>query len=331
MLFNTNPFSGIGVEEDAEEQQFLDGNQFDRLNKDWTQLDPANWKATSSYVKETYGFTTETQYRSRVDWAAWKFKNEQGRWPSSSELVAYAPFQQTLNNLAWGLPTELPQTFRVGTQNYYNDPFEGPVPEAQYLGPLAQYADERRVGATFDTWDDLVARLQASRATARGGGGGGGAVGRAARTFDRAQLLEAATDRWKGIMFEDPDDATIGSAVDAYMNRANAFWMGQGGDLDFDTFLLGKMRDTARYKLLYARKDQHLTEEEWMGRYRGTVEQYGLNEQATRRETEAGLMSGAGLSGFNERVSRTAEARNADGGRFSQRLASQMQQMGALG
>ncbi len=164
-------------------------------------------------------------------------------------------------------------------------------------------------------------------AQARPSGGSRG-VGRTARVFDRDQLVEASTDRWKGLMFEDPDDSTINSLVDGYTSKGNAFWMKQGGNLDFDTYIVNEMRKTERYKTLYAKKAAHLSEEEWMSRYRGTVERFGLGEQATRREVEAGLTSGAGVAGFSERVGRSAEARAINQGSYSQRFAASMAQSG---
>ncbi len=236
---------------------------------------------------------------------------------------------------------------------YINDPYRGPVATTTQrnvvagsagvgnintrLGPggidrLLETGELNESGvfgapkARF-TREQLIALVTAPPPRRRGSG----RVGRPARAYDRDQLIESGTDRWKGIMFEDPDENAVGSLVDRFIDKGSAFWMKQGGNLDFDTYIVNEMRKTGRYKSLYAKKDPYLTEEEWMGRYRGAVEQFGFGEQATRRETEAGLKSGAGVAGFTERVSRTRESRLQNQGGFSRSLANQMSQMGSMG
>lgn len=315
----------------------------------WTSADPAGWSNVSSATKSVYGFSTITAFKSRANLAAEAFREANGRWPSASELLNDPTYQQYVGNLAAGMPY-FPPVFAVDQTTYYNDPLTGPQPFNtstinSTLGPgeidqLLNSGELNNSGVlslrpqvnwTMEQFQALRQQLAPARGGGRGGGGGGGGGGRAARVFDRDQLIEASTDRWKGLLYEDPTEQQIGGLVDSYINKSQAFWMGQGGNLDFDTYIVNQMRKQPRHKLLYQRKDAHLTEEEWMMRYRPVVEQFGLNSQATRREVESGLVSGAGQAGFTERVSRTREARNADGGAFSRRVAAGLASMGRLG
>lgn len=313
------------------------------IDTNWTSVDPSGWRQVQEYVKATYGLTTNSYYKTRIDKAADEFYAREGRWPSSLELVQDANANRYVYNVAAGY-NQLPPTFSVDGAIYYNDPYDGPKRIAAYesvndLGPGAVDAmleegtmttsgafRNPRASFTQDEFRSVITSLSPVRASAGGGGGGGG---RSARAYDRDQLIEAGTDRWKGIMLEDPTD--IARHVDAFIANANSFWMKDGGNLDFDTFLLNKMRETPRYKTLYRKIGQYQTEEEYMGQYRSTVERFGMNERAATREIEAGLTSGAGLAGFTDRVSRTREVRLSNQGGFSQQLAAGMAQMGRMG
>lgn len=315
------------------------------VDRNWSSLDPSGWRSVQDYVKETYGLTNNSYYKTRTDKAAAEFYQREGRWPSAIELIQDPTANRYIYNTAVGF-NKLPPTFSVDGSIYYNDPYDGPtrvaaVPDINKLGPgaidsllsdgtMTTSGALRNPRASY-TRDEFSSLLTTLSPVSGGGSGGYGGAGRTNRAYDRDQLIEAATDRWKGLMLEDPSDSVIGSIVDSYINKGNAFWVKDGGNLDFDTFIVNKMRDTSRYKTLYRKMDEFQTEEEYMARYRGTVEQFGLNERATKRETEAGLTSGAGLAGFTDRVAKTREARLSNQGGFSQQLAASMSQMGAMG
>jgi hypothetical protein len=219
--------------------------------------------------------------------------------------------------------------FRYQGEFWNNDPWSGPQasPTRYVPGDRHAFGGLRRPVPTI-TEEQMFAIMNPSPSSGSGRRGGGGGGGRAPRVFDRAELVEGVTNRWRDKLLEDPDEAGVNTIVDSYASKGNAFWMSKGGDLDFDTFVVNELRKRSRYKVLYARKDPHLTDEEWMGRYRGVVEQFGFNEQTFRRETEAGLTSGVGLAGFGERVGRTREARTINQGSYSQRFAANMAQSG---
>jgi hypothetical protein len=177
-------------------------------------------------------------------------------------------------------------------------------------------------------WADWQAIMQSMSPISQPSGGSGSGAGRTPAAFDRAQLTEEATNRWRGLLLEEPDEATLNSLVSDYIAQANAFWMQDGGRLDYDTFVVNRVRAQDRHGYLYEKKPEFQSEAEYMGGFRQTVGQFGLNDRATLRETEAGAHSGAGLAGFGERVSRTSEARLANTGTYSQQFAASMAQTG---
>jgi hypothetical protein len=320
----------------------------------WNSIDPAAWNYVSDATKESYGFTNSTSYKVRINEAAAKFHGRTGVWPSATELLADETYQRYMGNLKSKMPT-LPVTFAVDNQVYYNDPFTGPqwvfTAGETYLGSLAGDGGGLRssgpreppidnsaeiaalsnpMGAPsgpmglpkFNWTRDEFVSIMTNMGPAHGPSGpsGSGAAGRTTIPFDRADLIEQASDRWRGLMLEEGDN--IEGIVDAYIDASNAFWIGEAGRLDFDTFLVNKARETGRYKQLYSRLPSHQTEEEYIAGFRQTSERFGLNPTVTRRETVAGAEAGVGLAGFSDRVSRTREARLANTGGFSQQLAS---------
>ena len=316
-------------------------NRFDSPSG-WTTMDKGGWYEIQQWAKATYGFSVQAQYQTRVNRAAQEFYQREGRWPSALELQNDPTLNQYLYSSAMGF-NQLPATFAVDGEAYYNDPWRGPQSlrgNVNELGPGAIDAMlndgtlnnsgqvvQPQVSWTRDEFMSVIGSLGSARGGGSGGGGGGG--GRTPVAWDRDDLIEQANDRWRGLMLEDPG-ADIEKLVDDYINKANSFWMSEGGRLEFDTFIVNKARDTGRYKQLYSRLPQHMTEEEYIAGFRQTAERFGLNQSATRRETVAGAQAGVGLAGFSDRVSRTREARNANTGGFSQQLAATFKSMPGL-
>lgn len=265
----------------------------------------------------------------RVNTLAARFKSQNKRWPNASELLAYDPYINSILVMKSGMPFSLPPLFTTkddnGTQQWVlNNPMDGP----QVLDPFAISAitsgDPNVVPGIPFILDpaQLVADFQAIRQPSAGPGRG--AVGRSAIVFDRAELTEGATERWRGMLLEPPDDAAIDGLVSDYMKDANAFWMKEAGRRDFDTFVLDRIRQQPRYNYLYSKKPGFQSEAEYMTGFRNVVAGAGVNPTAGLREIEAGASSGAGLAGFGERVSRTREARLVNVGGFGNQLAQNM-------
>jgi hypothetical protein len=146
--------------------------------------------------------------------------------------------------------------------------------------------------------------------------------------FDRDEIIEAINTAWQGWLLAKPADP--GSLADQYIAAATSFYY-QGGDLDFETWVKNKMRETGRYLDLYRQKPEYMTEDEYMGGYRQTAEQYGLRPLTTKTETEIGAQSGVSLTDFAARLAGTSEFMTSNQGQFSKAFASMLGGLGAVG
>ncbi len=261
------------------------------------------------------------------------FFNENGRWPTASELILS---NETTNQMAWaaqGLYL-LPGVFGVrsadGIDYFQNDPKQG-LTQIDLSGERFRLTSTLRNVPIFSP-DDIAGILGTNQMGGGGGGrggGGGGGAGRAPAVFDRDQLIAEATELWRGRLLEEPDN--VEAIVDEYVQKANSFWMGQGGQMDFGTFVLGKTEGTSRYKTLYAKRPESLSHEQYLAQYVQAVRGLGLRESVAMREIEAGASTGAGVAGFANRLETTPEVVAGNQGAFSQRFANHVAQLGVRG
>ena len=282
-------------------------------------------------AKDQWGFPSVAMLNDRTNWIAEQYKRDFGRWPSATELLAYPPYQNSLGHAASGLAFIEPIFGITGEGFFLNHPINGiekidSSDQALLFSGLTFTGKNPNSDArVYDSFDDVFAVAAGFSPISSGGPGRrGSGAGRAARAFDTRELSEGVTDRWRGLLLEEPDEATTSRIVGDYTTEANSFWMSEGGSLDFDTFVVDRIRREARYKTLYSRKPGFQSEQEYMGGFRNAVAGAGINPQATLREVEAGATSGAGLAGFSERVGRTREARLTNTGGFGNQLAANM-------
>ncbi len=302
--------------------------------------EPEDYNFVRRSFADLYGFSRVSDLTPRVNALADLWKEEHNNvFPSATELYQWDVAHNSVASFAAGY-SHLSPSFTIvqpeGTwTRYHNDPIRGPQAAANQDTPdheLLKTGVPSQHGDVIPEADlpNILAGLSPVRRTT-GGGGGGSRVVRDPLVFDRRELESAALERWRGRLLEEPDDSDISQVVSDYIGKANAFWMQEAGRLDFDTFVVDRLESTDRSHFLYEKKPEFQSHEEYMGGFRSTVAQFGINKDATLREIEAGAHSGAGLEGFTERVSRTSEARLANAGAFSQQLANQLSQMGALG
>ncbi len=270
----------------------------------------------------------------------WRDERSTTTWPTGTEMLAWDTAVNSIATYGSGASL-LPFTFTLideagGEQRYVNDPVKGLVPrptepqtttgDLSRTSPFTDEAQAARRGPAILESDlpDILAGLSPASDTRTSGRGSG----RTARAFDRRQLAEAATDRWRGFLLEEPDDTGIDTLVGDYIKEANAFWMKEAGSLDFDTFVTDRIRNQERWHFLYDKKPEFQSESEYMGGFRQVAGQFGLSARGELAAIESGASTGAGLAGFGERVGRTAEARAINSGAFSQRFAASMAQTG---
>ncbi len=275
-------------------------------------------------TKERFDLPNIADLDTRVNVIAGRFRDERGHWPSSFELLNYEPYLNSIAVMRSGTPFALPPLFGIfdegGTAQFFqNNSIDGPRVISPNIGRVLQ-GDFPIL--TSEQVQNLLVDFQAIRQPSAGSGSRG--AGRAAIVFDRAELTEGATERWRGMLLETPDDAAIASLVSDYTTDANAFWMREGGRRDFDTFVVDRIRQQTRYNYLYSKKPGFQSESEYLGGFRQVVAGTGINPQAGLREIEAGASSGAGLAGFGERVSRTREVQLTNVGGFGNQFAQTM-------
>ena len=326
-----------------------------------------NYNQVSDWAQDAWGISTKSEISGRINEVAYQFYNENGqRWPSATELFQYGNFQQAMNVYASGTPF-LPPFFRVDGQMYSNDALYGPKIVDQFHPAFADTSAARDLGGVLGSlpeqngltlgqsmarglgrdplpgFQDLFANVPSTTAAelsdilvglrpGRSGGGGGGGGGGAARpdlVFDEAQLAERARAIWRPMMIADVPDTE--GLVDKYLKEANSFWRGSGGRLDFDTFVTNEARTTQRYKNLYGKKEDWQSEAEYMGGFTAAANGFGLSAGETEKQIVAGATSGASLAGFTSRVSRGRENQLNTQGNFSQKMANNLNQLGAIG
>lgn len=264
------------------------------------------------------------------------FYSREKRWPNPWELISS---NDTANQMTWasqGLYL-LPEMFGVrgegGRIDYFrNDPKAG-FEQIEMSDNFARFLVRPDRNIPIFSPDDIAGILSTSQMGGGGGGGGGGGrgggAGRAPAVFDRDQLIAQATELWRGRLLEEPDN--VGGLVDEYIQKANSFWMGQGGQLDFATFVLGRTEGTARYKTLYAKKPGSMSHEQYLGQYVQAVRGLGLRESTAMREVTAGASTGVSAAGFSARLETSPEVVGGNQGAFSQRFANHLAQMGVRG
>ena len=175
----------------------------------------------------------------------------------------------------------------------------------------------------FISTDDIAALFGQPAPT--GGRTGGGTPRDVA--FDRENLISQTNDLWRDWFLEGPNEGSVAGIVDSYIREAKAFWTGQGGQLDFDNNIRGKLRSQSRYQVLYREKEEAMSEEQHMAQFRQPISQLGLRDDTFLKQTEAAVTSGGAPSEQLKRVTRTREFQNQGG--FSSRLASTVAGLGA--
>lgn len=215
-------------------------------------------------------------------------------------------------------------------------PEKGAKPKfPDYMKSLILYSDPAAEGREPEknaplprlTQNELIDAL-AGRLTSGGGGGGGGGGGRRDLVFDRDHLIAQVADRWRAWMLDPnpPPEDWIGEQVDSYVREARAFWSGQGGQLDFETYVNERLRAHNRYREIYKWKGANESEEQFLTRFAQPISQLGQTSEFTRSQTEAAVTSGGAPAEQLQRVMRTPQV-EASGG-FSRRLAQTLAGIG---
>jgi len=148
----------------------------------------------------------------------------------------------------------------------------------------------------------------------RGGSGSGRPTAAQLRNmFDIDQLTEDASKMWGAYLLEDSKDAR--SIANEYVDAIVA--SGGQQELDYQTFVLNKIRATNRHSLLYQNKPEGMDELQYVAPYaQAATSVIGGGGQAGRTANDvaaSGAALGASSSAFSSRLARTPEHQQSQG------------------
>ena len=95
--------------------------------------------------------------------------------------------------------------------------------------------------------------------------------------------------------------------------------------------MLDRIEGSPRGKILYQKRPNGMTMDEYVGQYRNVASQAGLSGQSAVQATTRGLQSGAEAVPFLQQLERSSEVLTQQGGTWSQKFANQLAQMGIRG
>jgi len=224
----------------------------------------------------------------------------------------------------------LPDRFRVmheaGTTTLYrNDPTDlKPVAipdessDSRYDVGFQSNESQRDVGVPIISGADLEA---ASTVELDDGPTG---PGRGRLAFDRAAVDEDVKNMWGRILWEDPPPGL----TDEYINSTNQLYQASGTQQGLQPWLLSKIRQTPKYGVMYGRMEPGVSELEWQQRF--NTSQFGLRLEDERAQSIRGMSSGAAPASFQQSVEQSRDVQAVGQGRFSQRFANHIAQLGPL-
>ena len=148
--------------------------------------------------------------------------------------------------------------------------------------------------------------------------------GRGTLSFDTAALNDAANGLWGQILWETPPSGLVGEYVDS----ANRLFKQSGVQQSFEAFAMTRMRETAKYGVMYGRMEPGFTEMQWQNRF--NTSQFGLRLEDERAQSIRGMSSAAAPASFQQSVEQSRDVQSVGQGRFSQRFANHINQLGRL-
>lgn len=259
--------------------------------------------ALSSYLQQTLGLSAGDANAYLNYWAE-SFQMDNRRWPGVED------FDDPALIGALGMVAQLPPAFKYQGVLYTN---QGGLPGVANYGvgntPIAELTPEYIMGILSQA----------------GGGGGGG--GSRDPVFDRDALKEKIEGDWRFYLIDVPDNTP--GLVDRFVAEAQAFAR-QGGSLNLDTWILNRVRESPEYRRLYRFKQPEESEADYINRFRGTVNQFGLATSQASELIRQGAQGGAGAQGFAEQVAMSRPVMAANPGGFGRKVANAVAQLGVL-
>jgi hypothetical protein len=152
--------------------------------------------------------------------------------------------------------------------------------------------------------------------TAPGGGGSGSRRPTAAQlrqSFDEDQLTKAVEEYWGAYLLEDAPNAR--AVARGYIDAVVA--TGGEQEMDFETFVVGKIEQTSRFRQLYANKPEGKTPLEYITPYTNMASQVLGGSAGNKKQLGSIVAGGAALGSspdaFAERLQRTDAVKDSSG------------------
>ena len=243
-----------------EDQQRRQGRGFDWLvdngyaeKSGYNPNDP--WqKYVDSYVKDKLGVISESFGLDGDAWNAWYAGKK-------NQMMQYVYENWTYH--LQGLDGD-PLNGGMGTKNGYDIEYGGLKPTTGGLETLGKAAF-----AWLTSMDDsntlkwsFVADSYKARAGQGPRGSGSGRKGPSMADFDLDAMAENVSSMWRALLLDDTKNAR-GIATE----YARAIIKNPNQELDFEQFVLNKIRATSRHKSIYRNKPEHLDERGFLNRY----------------------------------------------------------------
>ena len=246
------------------------------------------------------------------------FFKENGRWPYPAELSQNGDFMNGLQSLTSLTSIALPKEFKVrfpdGSVRVMENSLQNGLQEIPQWNDIPSWRLDSDMTAFLDNLptftlgqvQEQLAMFQnmGKRKTGGGGGGRSGPAPRADRPFDRAQMKRTMTDIWRRYLLEEPDN--VDALVDEYIGAANNFWKSKGGNLDFETYAMNKIEESDRGRILYWKRPEGMSMDQYLAQYQNVVAGAGLSNQSGVEATMRGLSGGASAQGRKDRHPRPA-------------------------
>lgn len=159
--------------------------------------------------------------------------------------------------------------------------------------------------------------FSASQGGSSGRGSGSGSRGPTAaeirQSFDENQLTKAVEEYWGAYLLEDAPNAR--AIARGYIDAVVA--TGAQQELDFETFVVGRIEQTARYRQLYANKPEGKTALEYITPYTNMATQVLGGSAGNKKQLGSIVAGGAALGSspdaFAERLKRTDAVKDSPG------------------
>lgn len=319
-----SPFEGTGTTDPP------DGGS-DSGSDSWSSSDPLRFQMVKEWVQDQdVPATLATRFVEQ-----WGQRLRSGNsFPDIFDLTSNPDFMNGINSMRNYTTIGFPNAFKVQMPDgsivaYQNSLTHGLREMPQFPSRGFGSAGQWEQNLPVYTLDQFQQTIQALKGKPKGGGGGGGGAGRGEFVVDKNQLKRSARDMWRRYLLDEPTN--VDSMVNDYVADASNFWKTKGGRRDFDTWMLDRIENSQRGRMLYNKRPDGMTMDQYLAEFSNTVAQVGLSGDMGQQAVARGMQSGADAVPFADQLERSREVMSQQQGSFSQKFANTLGQLGIRG